>query len=164
MTKSIFFIRSVGLGFQSISSGAQQVLICGGQESMSNAPHVIQMRNGKKLGNAELQDTIFKDGLTDAIYNILMGVTAENVAKQYGITRTEQDTCAALSQQLTAKSQSTGFFDDEIVGVPITTRSGTTIVSRDEFPKNDTTVDSLGKLKPAFIRVRFHDSSSENKI
>lgn len=152
-----YVLRSVGLGFQSIASGTQNVLICGGQESMTNAPHVIKMREGKKLGDATLQDTIMRDGLTDAMCNIVMGVTAENVAKQFGVTREEQDACAAESQQRTAESQRTGFFDAEIVPVTIAgSRGAQTVVNKDEFPRNDTTTESLAKLRPCFIRVCFY--------
>lgn len=121
---------------------------------MTNAPHILNMRDGKKLGSAQLEDSIMKDGLTDVIYNILMGETAENVSKQFGISRTQQDELATLSQQLTAKSQADGAFAEDIVGVPVTKRGATIIIDRDEFPKNDTNVEGLAKLKPCFIRVR----------
>lgn len=123
---------------------------------MTNTPHVIHMREGKKLGDATLQDTIMRDGLTDAMCNIVMGVTAENVAKQFNVSREEQDACAAVSQQRTAESQRTGFFNTEIVPVTIAgARGAKTVVDKDEFPRNDTTVETLAKLRPCFIRVGF---------
>lgn len=120
---------------------------------MTNCPHLIKLREGKRLGSAQLEDSILKDGLTDVFYNISMGETAENVAKQFGISRQQQDELATLSQQQTAKSQADGVFAEEIVGVPVTKRGVTTIIDRDEFPKNETNVDVLAKLKPGFIQV-----------
>lgn len=120
---------------------------------MSNAPHLINMRDGKKLGSAQLEDSIMKDGLTDVFYNISMGETAENVAKQFGISRAQQDELATLSQQQTAKSQANGVFAEEIVGVPVTKRGVTTIIDRDEFPKNNTNLEGLTQLKACFIQV-----------
>lgn len=148
-------IRSVALGFQSIVSGSQNVLICGGQESMSKAPHVLPLRNGTKYGDATLQDTLTKDGLTDAMCNAVMGITAENVAKRFQVNREEQDAYAAGSQQRTAEAQRTGFFDAEIVAVSVPgSRGAVTVVGKDEFPRNETTAESLAKLRPCFIRVR----------
>lgn len=145
--------RSVGIGYQSIAAGSQNVLICGGQESMSNAPHVVALRNGTKFGDATLQDTITKDGLTDAMCNAVMGVTAENVAKRFAVTRDEQDAYAAGSQRRTAESQRSGAFDAEIVAVSVPgSRGAVTVVARDEFPRNDTTAESLAKLRPCFVR------------
>lgn len=147
-------LKSVALGYQTIATGAQQLMICGGQESMSNAPHVLHMRDGKKLGNATLEDTIMRDGLTDAMCNVVMGETAENVARQFGVTRAEQDAYALLSQQRTAAAQASGFFAEELVPVTVPkARGAATVVDTDEFPKNDTSAESLAKLKPCFIRV-----------
>lgn len=147
-------LKSVALGFQTIAAGAQDVMICGGQESMSNAPHILQMREGKKLGNATLEDTIMRDGLTDAMCNIVMGETAENVARDYGVTRAEQDAYALLSQQRTAAAQASGYFADELVSVTVTgARGAKTVIDTDEFPKKDTSAESLSKLRPCFIRV-----------
>lgn len=142
------------MGYQSISTGGQNILVCGGQESMSNAPHTIRMRDGKKLGAAQLADSLMLDGLTDALSGSIMGETAENVAKHFGISRIDQDEYAARSQQAAAKAQVENWFVDEIVGVPVTKRGVTTLILRDEFPKNDTTADGLALLKPCFIRVR----------
>lgn len=150
-------LKSVAVGYQTIATGAQAVMICGGQESMTNAPHVIRMRSGTKLGNAQLEDTIMRDGLTDAMCGIVMGETAENVAKQFGVTRAEQDAYALLSQQRTAASQASGSFAAELVPVEVAgARGSKTMVERDEFPRNETSTESLTKLRPAFVRVGLH--------
>lgn len=147
-------LKSVALGYQTIATGAQSVMICGGQESMTNAPHVLRMRSGQKLGNAQLEDTIMRDGLTDAMCGIVMGETAENVARDYGVTRAEQDAYALLSQQRTGDSQASGSFAAELVPVEVTgARGAKTLVERDEFPRNETTAESLAKLRPCFLRV-----------
>lgn len=113
------------------------------------------MRAGTKFGDTTLQDTITRDGLTDAMCNAVMGVTAENVAKRFVVSREEQDAYAALSQQRTAESQRSGFFDAEIVPVSVPGgRGAVTVVAKDEFPRNETTVESLAKLRPCFVRVR----------
>lgn len=143
-------LKSVANGYQSIKSGESNIIICGGQESMTQAPHAVQMRAGTKLGPATLIDTMINDGLTDAFKDIHMGVTAENVAKKYGLTREKQDEYAAKSQQLTEAAQKNGYFNEEIVAVPIVSRTGTTLFSIDEFPRYGTTVESLAKLKPCF--------------
>lgn len=147
-------LKAVALGYQTIAAGAQDVMICGGQESMSNVPHSIHLRDGKKLGNGTLVDGIYRDGLTDAMCGIVMGETAENVARDYGVTRAEQDAYALLSQQRTAQSQASGFFADELVPVTVTGARGVQkVVDRDEFPRNDTSAESLAKLKPCFVKV-----------
>lgn len=143
-------LRAVCLGYQAIKSGDSSIVIAGGQESMSQAPHATQLRNGVKMGSATMVDTMLYDALIDAFSNVHMGVTAENVAKQYGITRAEQDAFALASQQKTAAAQQAGKFKDEIVPVVIAGRKGDVVVDTDEHPKNDTTAESLAKLKPAF--------------
>ena len=143
-------LRAVCLGVQAIKSGDSTIVIAGGQESMSQAPHAIPLRNGTKMGSATMVDTMLYDALVDAFSNVHMGVTAENVAKQYGITRLEQDALALGSQQKTAAAQQAGKFKDEIVPVVIAGRKGDVTVDTDEFPKADTTAESLAKLKPAF--------------
>ena len=143
-------LRAVCLGVQAIKSGDSTIVIAGGQESMSQAPHAIPLRNGTKMGSATMVDTMLYDALVDAFSNVHMGVTAENVAKLYGITRAQQDELALGSQQKTAAAQQAGKFKDEIVPVVIAGRKGDVTVDTDEFPKADTTAESLAKLKPAF--------------
>lgn len=143
-------LRAVCLGAQAIKSGDSSIVIAGGQESMSQAPHAVQLRNGVKMGNATMVDTMLYDALVDAFSDVHMGVTAENVAKKYGITRAEQDEFALGSQQKTAAAMQAGRFKDEIVPVVIRGRKGDVTVDTDEFPKADTTAESLAKLKPAF--------------
>lgn len=143
-------LKSVLLGYQSIKSGENDVVVCGGQESMSQAPHAVHMRAGTKLGPATLVDTMINDGLTDAFNNIHMGITAENVAKKHNVTREQQDAYAAQSQQRAEVAQKNGYFTDEIVAVPITTRAGTNLFAADEFPRHGTTAESLAKLKACF--------------
>ncbi len=143
-------LRAVCLGAQAIKSGDSSIVIAGGQESMSQAPHAVQLRNGVKMGNATMVDTMLYDALVDAFSDVHMGVTAENVAKKYGITRAEQDEFALGSQQKTAAAMQAGRFKDEIVPVVIRGRKGDVTVDTDEFPKADTTAESLAKIKPAF--------------
>lgn len=143
-------LKAVANGYQAIKAGEASVVICGGQESMTQAPHAVHMRAGTKLGPATLIDTMINDGLTDAFKNIHMGVTAENVAKQYNLSREQQDAYAAKSQQLAEAAQKNGYFDEELVPVPIVSRTGTTLFSVDEFPRHGTTPESLSKLKPCF--------------
>lgn len=120
-------LKSVYLGFQSIKSGESNVVVCGGQESMTSAPHAVQLRAGVKLGSTTLIDTMLNDGLTDAFSDIHMGVTAENCNKQFGNTREQQDAFAARSQQLAEAAQKNGYFTNEIVPVPIPSRTGVTL-------------------------------------
>lgn len=143
-------LRAVCLGFDAIKSGSSTIVIAGGQESMSQAPHAIPMRNGTKMGSATLQDTMLYDALVDAFHNVHMGVTAENIAKQFGITRQEQDEFALASQQKAGAAMKAGKFKDEIVPVVISGRKGDVTVDTDEHPKPDTTIETLTKLKPAF--------------
>lgn len=143
-------LRSVALGYQSIKAGDSHIVIAGGQESMSQAPHTIHMRAGTKMGNAALSDTMIKDGLWDAFNDYHMGVTAENVAKKYGFSREEQDAFACASQNKTEAAMKAGKFADEIVPVTVPNRKGDIIVDADEFPRAGVTVEGLAKLRPAF--------------
>ena len=145
-------LKSVAMGLQAISVGDSDVVVAGGQESMSRAPHCIHMRDGKKMGNAEMIDTMIRDGLWDAFNGYHMGNTAENVAEQWQITREEQDAFAAHSQQKAEAAQKAGRFNDEIVPVTFSTRKGETTVADDEYPTHGTTVEALAKLRPAFDR------------
>ncbi|MGJ3260344.1 MAG: acetyl-CoA C-acetyltransferase [Rhodospirillales bacterium] len=143
-------LRTVALGFQSIKLGDSDIVVAGGLESMSQAPHVMHLRNGVKMGPGEMVDSMIKDGLWDAFNGYHMGNTAENVAQKWQLTRDEQDAFAASSQQKAEKAQNEGKFKDEIVPVTITSRKGDTVVDTDEHPKHGTTLESLAKLRPAF--------------
>ncbi len=143
-------LRSVGLGFQAIRLGESDIVVAGGQESMSQATHSAYLRNGVRLGNAGMADTLLIDGLWCAFGQCHMGVTAENIAKQWNISREEQDDFAARSQQKAEVAQKEGLFKDEIVPVTVTKRRQTTVVDTDEFPRHGTTKESLAKLRPAF--------------
>jgi acetyl-CoA C-acetyltransferase len=143
-------LRTVALGYQAIKVGDSEIVVAGGQESMSQAPHVAHLRNGAKMGDVKFIDSMIKDGLWDAFNGYHMGNTAENVAKKWQITRAEQDAFAAASQQKAEAAQKAGRFADEIVPVTIETRKGTLTVDTDEYPKHGTTAESLGKLRPAF--------------
>lgn len=126
-------LKSVQLGYQSIKSGESGVVVCGGQESMTLAPHAVQMRAGVKLGSTSLNDTMLYDGLTDAFHDVHMGVTAENCNKMSENTREQQDAVALRSQQLAEAAQKNGYFDNEIVPVPIKSRSGETLFDKGMF-------------------------------
>jgi acetyl-CoA C-acetyltransferase len=143
-------LRTVALGYQAIQVGDSAIVVAGGQESMSQAPHCIQLRNGVKMGTGELLDTMLKDGLWDAFHGYHMGNTAENVAQRWQITREQQDELAARSQARAEAAQKAGRFKDEIVPVTIKTRKGETVVDTDEYPKHGTTAEVLAKLRPAF--------------
>jgi acetyl-CoA C-acetyltransferase len=143
-------LRTVALGYQAIRNGDSEIVVAGGQESMSQAPHCIHLRNGVKMGDAELVDTMIRDGLWDAFNGYHMGNTAENVAQRWQITREQQDHLAAGSQSKAEAAQKVGRFKDEIVPVKIATRRGETVVDTDEHPKHGTTVEVLSKLRPAF--------------
>jgi acetyl-CoA C-acetyltransferase len=145
-------LRAVALGSQAIRLGDAGIVVAGGQESMSQAPHCLHLRNGTKMGSAELMDTMLRDGLLDAFNGYHMGNTAENVAQQWQITREQQDQFAAASQQKAEAAQKAGKFKDEIVPVTIKGRKGDTVVDTDEHPKHGTTVETLTKLRPAFQR------------
>jgi acetyl-CoA C-acetyltransferase len=146
-------LRAVALGFQAIKVGDSEIVVAGGQESMSQAPHCMHLRNGTKMGDAQMVDTMIKDGLWDAFHGYHMGNTAENVAQKWQITREQQDQFAAASQQKAEAAQKSGRFKDEIVGVKITSRKGDVIVDADEYPKHGTTLESLAKLRPAFDKA-----------
>jgi acetyl-CoA C-acetyltransferase len=143
-------LRTVALGYQAIKTGDSAIVVAGGQESMSQAPHCLHLRNGTKMGDAEMVDTMIKDGLWDAFNGYHMGNTAENVAQRWQITREQQDEFAARSQARAEAAQKAGRFRDEIVPVKIAGRRGDTIVDADEHPKHGTTVEVLAKLRPAF--------------
>ena len=143
-------LRTVALGYQAIRNGDSEIVVAGGQESMSLAPHCIHLRNGVRMGDAQMIDTMIKDGLWDAFNGYHMGNTAENVAQRWQITREQQDEFAARSQANAEKAQKEGRFKDEIVPVTIRTRRGETVVDTDEHPKHGTTVEVLAKLRPAF--------------
>ncbi|HSC81253.1 MAG TPA: acetyl-CoA C-acetyltransferase [Chitinolyticbacter sp.] len=145
-------LKAVALGVQSILSGDNEIVIAGGQENMSATPHLLNgSRDGFRMGNAQLIDSMVYDGLTDAYNNYHMGVTAENIAKKYNISRTEQDELALASQQKAAAAQAAGRFADEIVPVSIAQKKGDPIVfAADEFIKTNATIDGLAKLRPAF--------------
>jgi len=145
-------LRSVAQGYQAIKLGEAGVVVAGGQESMSQAPHASQMRNGTKMGDVKLVDTMINDGLWCAMMGYHMGNTAENVAGQWQITRDEQDEFAAGSQQKAEEAQNAGRFNDEITAVTISGRKGDTVVEADEYPRHGTTTETLGKLRPAFSK------------
>src|ERR1700726_4920749 len=143
-------LRAVALGYQAILNGDSEIVVAGGQESMSQAPHCAHLRNGTKMGNLEFVDTMIKDGLWDAFNGYHMGNTAENVAKQWQITRAQQDEFAVASQNKAEAAQKAGRFKDEIIPVTIKGRKGDVVVDSDEYPRHGTTLDSMAKLKPAF--------------
>ena len=143
-------IRSVVSGFQSIKSGDSKIIIAGGQENMSLAPHVIHLRNGKKIGDVELVDTMIKDGLWDAFHGYHMGVTAENVAEKFQITRKEQDKFAFSSQTKALEAQKKEKFKDEIINFKIKSKKSELNFDKDEHPREGITIDILSKLKPVF--------------
>ena len=143
-------LRSVAQGFQAIKLGEANVVVAGGQESMSQAPHASQMRNGTKMGDVKLVDTMIKDGLWCSLMGYHMGNTAENVAEKWQITRDEQDEFAAGSQQKAEAAQNAGKFADEIAPVTVKTRKDEIVIDVDEYPRHDTTTDTLAKLRPAF--------------
>ncbi len=142
----------MALGFQAIRNGDSEIVVAGGQESMSMAPHCMNLRNGTKMGNATMIDTMITDALWDAFNGYHMGNTAENVAKQFQITREQQDQFALASQQKAEAAQKAGKFKDEIVGVVVKDRKGDVTVADDEYPKHGTTIDVLTKLRPAFLK------------
>ena len=143
-------LRAVALGFQQIAQGDAAIVVAGGQESMSRAPHCMHMRNGTKMGPAELVDTMIKDGLWDAFNGYHMGNTAENVARQWQITREQQDAFALGSQNRAEAAQKAGRFKDEIVPVTIKGRKGDVVVDADEYIRHGVELEMLTKLRPAF--------------
>ena len=145
-------LRAVALGMQQIASGDANIVAAGGQESMSKAPHVAHLRDGVKMGDWAMVDTMLKDGLLDAFAGYHMGTTAENVANQWQITRDMQDAYAVASQNKAEKAQGSGKFKDEIVPVTIASRKGDVVVSDDEYIKKGVTLEQVGKLRPAFAK------------
>ncbi len=143
-------IRSVASGFQSLRSGDSKIIIAGGQESMSLAPHAIHLRDGKKLGNTEMTDTMIKDGLWDAFNGYHMGVTAENVATKFQVTRKEQDKFALNSQLKALDAQKKNKFKEEIVDFKIKSKKGETNFCKDEHPREGINLEALERLKPVF--------------
>jgi len=143
-------LRSVALGYQAIVNGDSEIVVAGGQESMSQAPHCQHLRNGVKMGSIELVDTMIKDGLWDAFNGYHMGTTAENVAKKWQITRKMQDEFAVKSQNKAEAAMKSGRFKDEIAVVTVKSRKGDIVVDTDEYPKAGVTLDSIAKLRPAF--------------
>nr|ART37255.1 D462 [uncultured bacterium] len=143
-------LRAVALGYQAIVNGDSEVVVAGGQESMSQAQHAAYLRLGQKMGDIQFVDTMIKDGLWDAFHGYHMGQTAENVAARWQITREEQDAFAVASQNKAEAAQKSGRFKDEIVPVTIKTRKGETVVADDEYIKPGTTLESIKGLKPAF--------------
>jgi acetyl-CoA C-acetyltransferase len=143
-------LRTVALGYQAIKLGDSEIVVAGGHESMSQAPHVVHLRDGVKMGSTEMVDTMLRDGLMDAFAGYHMGTTAENVAQKWQLTREEQDAFAANSQQKAEAAMKAGKFKDEIVPVTIKTRKGETVVDTDEHPKEGVTAEGLAKLRPAF--------------
>jgi acetyl-CoA C-acetyltransferase len=143
-------LRAVAIGMQQIAVGDADIIVAGGQESMSIAPHAAHLRQGVKMGGYEMVDTMLKDGLIDAFNGYHMGVTAENVARQWQITRDEQDAFAVASQNKAEAAQKAGRFKDEIVPVTVKHRKGETIVEDDEYIRAGTTLDKVAALRPAF--------------
>ena len=143
-------IRSIVSGFQSIKSGDSKIVIAGGQENMSLAPHVIHLRDGKKLGDTELIDTMIKDGLWDAFHKYHMGMTAENVAEKFQITRDEQDKFALNSQEKALKAQKENRFKDEIINFKIKSKKADVDFCKDEHPREGINLEALARLKPVF--------------
>ena len=145
-------LRAVALAAQQIAEGASKVVVAGGQESMSQSPHAANLRNGQKMGELGLVDTMLKDGLWDAFHGYHMGQTAENIASRWQITREDQDRFAVTSQNRAEAAQKAGKFADEIVPVTIKGRKGDTVVSDDEYIRHGVTLESIAGLRPAFTK------------
>ncbi|MCB1432615.1 MAG: acetyl-CoA C-acetyltransferase, partial [Alphaproteobacteria bacterium] len=145
-------LRAVALGMQQIASGDAKVVAAGGMESMSKAPHVAHLRDGVKMGDWSLVDSMIKDGLWDAFNGYHMGTTAENVARQWQITREQQDEFAVKSQNKAEAAQAAGKFKDEITPVTISSRKGDVVVADDEYIKKGVTIESIAKVRPAFAK------------
>ncbi|MCB1483790.1 MAG: acetyl-CoA C-acetyltransferase [Hyphomicrobiaceae bacterium] len=143
-------LRAVALGMQQIATGSANIVVAGGQESMSQSNHAVYMREGTKMGDVKMIDTMVRDGLWDAFNNYHMGTTAENVARQWQISREEQDKFAVASQNKAEAARKAGKFKDEIAPVTIKGRKGDTVVDTDEYIKDGVTLESVGKLRPAF--------------
>jgi len=145
-------LRAVALAAQQIATGDAAIVVAGGQESMTQAPHCANLRAGQKMGDLAMVDTMIKDGLWDAFNGYHMGNTAENVAQKYQLTRQEQDEFAASSQRKAGEAMKAGRFKDEIAPVTVKGRKGDTVVENDEYPKPETTFEVLTKLRPAFSK------------
>ena len=145
-------LRAVALGAQQIGSGESDIVVAGGQESMTQSPHAAYLRSGTKMGELGLQDTMLRDGLWDAFHGYHMGTTAENVARAYQITRQQQDEFAVGSQQKASAAQKAGKFKDEIAPVTVKGRKGDVVVSEDEYIRHDANVEAMAKLRPAFSK------------
>ena len=143
-------IRSIVSACESILSGSSKIIVAGGQENMSLAPHVIHLRNGKNLGDTELIDSMIKDGLWDAFHGYHMGVTAENVAEKFQITRDEQDKFALKSQEKALKAQKKGSFNEEITNYKIKSKKNEIIFNKDEHPREGINLNALSRLRPVF--------------
>ncbi|NTS32477.1 acetyl-CoA C-acetyltransferase [Phyllobacterium sp. BT25] len=143
-------LRAVALGMQQIATGDASIIVAGGQESMSLSPHCAHLRAGVKMGDYKMIDTMIKDGLTDAFHGYHMGITAENIARKWQLTREEQDSFALASQNKAEAAQKAGKFKDEIVPFTIKTRKGDVVVADDEYIRHGATMDALTKLRPAF--------------
>src|SRR6204780_3146101 len=145
-------LRAVAIGLQQIANGDARIIVAGGQESMSQAPHVAHLRNGVKMGDMKFIDSMIKDGLTDAFHGYHMGNTAENIATKWQLTREEQDRFATSSQNKAEAAQKAGRFKDEIVPFTVASRKGDVVVVDDEFIRPGTTYEALAKLRPAFSK------------
>ena len=145
-------LRSVALGFQAIRNGDSEIVVAGGQESMSQSPHAAQLRAGQKMGDMQFVDTMIKDGLIDAFHGYHMGQTAENIAARWQITREDQDKFAVASQNKAEAAQKSGRFAGEIAPVTIKGRKGDTVVDQDEFIRHGVTLESISGLRPAFTK------------
>lgn len=145
-------LRAVALAAQSVQTGDATVVVAGGQESMSQAVHFINLRNGIKFGNADLKDSMLADGLTDAFDKCHMGVTAENVAKEFAVSKADQDNFALRSQEKCKIAIDSDLFAEEIVPVEVKERKGITVVCKDEHPRPETSIEGLAKLRPAFVK------------
>jgi acetyl-CoA C-acetyltransferase len=143
-------LRAVVVGYQQLKAGDAKIVVAGGQESMSLAPHAAHLRAGQKMGDLSFSDTMIKDGLTDVFNQYHMGITAENVAEKWQITRQQQDEFATLSQQKASAAQKAGKFKDEIVAVTVKGRKGDTVVENDEYIKHDATLEGAAGLRAAF--------------
>lgn len=143
-------LRAVALGMQQIATGDAAIVVAGGQESMSMAPHVAHLRNGTKMGDLKMVDSMITDGLTDAFYGYHMGITAENIARQWQLSRDEQDEFALASQNKAEAAQKAGRFTDEIVPFIVKNRRGDVTVENDEYIRIGATLDTMTKLRPAF--------------
>jgi acetyl-CoA C-acetyltransferase len=145
-------LRTIAIGMQQIATGDANIIVAGGQESMSMAPHAAYMRAGTKMGDFKLVDTMLKDGLLDAFQGYHMGTTAENVAQRWQLSRDEQDKFAVASQNKAEAAQKAGRFKDEIAPVTISSRKGDVVVDQDEYIRAGTTIDAIAKLRPAFSK------------